>query len=89
MLLMMTRQKLEILLVCGIFIALFITLGMKLRKHNEIVAVIVLCGSLTALFLLYVQRHPEVLDMLENHPTLTLLGLIISVGILVYRLFIK
>lgn len=86
---LMTKQSLLSLLVVGMFIALFITIGTKLKGYGEIGAVVVLCGSLTALSLLYIQKHPETLDMLENHPTLTLVGVTISVVVLISRLFKK
>ena len=81
----LSRQGLLSLLVTGIFIGLLITIGTRLRKYNEIAAVLVLCGSISALALLYFQKHPETIDMLEDHPVLTVIGICISVGMLIYR----
>lgn len=85
----LTRQSILSLIVVGIFIALFIRIGLGLRKYNEMPAVVILCGALTSIALLYFQKHPETIDMLEDHPILALIGVFVAGAMLVYHILKK
>jgi len=85
----MEREGVLVLLTLGIFIALFLSFGIRWKKHNELPALLVFCGALTLLAVLYLDRHADILDRLENHPKLTVLGVIIAGAGLLYRLFRK
>ena len=89
MLIEMTRQSLELLLTGGIFMALFVTFSVKLKKAHNVAGVVILAAVFTVLSMLYFHTHPDVLDSLLDNPTLTLLGVVISLTILVYRLVKK
>ena len=85
----MERQILKIALTIGVFIASLITFAKKSKKYNEPVPIIIFSGSLAALTLLYLEKNPEALDLIDEHPGLTLVGVIISFSLLFYHIFKK
>ena len=88
-LLELTGKSLLPLLAALIFLALFVKIGLGLEKYNERIAVVVLCGSISMIALLYFYRHPEKLDELADHPNLTVIGVCVSGVILGYHLLKK